>query len=246
MNFEKIMTIYKSSKQKQFLYRAACAGIVSFIFAVLSSCTGLYEMQKRDAFDRVTQIAYYDGNDIVRSEEITYYGNSHNPSRIVYKKRNKGVLIPYKEEQYQFKKNNLKKLSFYIYEKINRIKTGEIKYFYKRDRPKRIEYYSLNESRMELHIFGLDQYKYKKKELKKRRIIQYELNPKTGKAMQVAQYVVYYKSGAIIEMKSWVMDKKSKKVIEKKETNSEKVYHKLERLEKRYIKLSRGRKFLER
>ncbi|MCP4130294.1 MAG: hypothetical protein GY754_04875 [bacterium] len=222
--------------------------IAIFVFAVLS-CTGFREIERKDNLGRVTAIMYYNGNSLERVEEIEYYGNSHNPSAIIYKKEEGRKLSQYKSERYIFKGNNLVELSFFIYRNNGKIKTGMIKYYYyPNNNFKRIEYFSssdlLTESEDKMFIFGLDQYTYKSRQLISRRIIEYEFNPQTKKSMQIGQYVVYYNNGSIASMKSWILDRKSKKVVEKNEKNILFVSTKIKHIEEFYITRSRGKDFL--
>ncbi len=212
---------------------------------LVANCTGLKEIHKKDNLGRVISVLYFDGNELDRMEEITYYGNSHNPSKIVYKKKVGMDYIPLKEEVYKFNDNNLVRLSFYIYKNFSKIKTGMIKYYYAKNKPSRIEYYSYIKSMKKMFIFGLDQYKYRRGKIYNRRIIEYEFNPENKKPMQIGHYVIYYNKGKIISMKLSIMDKKSKKIIEKKVKNIDLVNGKVEDIEEYFIRKSRGKEFLQ-
>jgi hypothetical protein len=201
--------------------------------------------EQKDNLDRVSRVFYYEGNIISKSEEIRYYGNSHNPSRIIYKIRKGNRLVPYKEEEYYFTANNLVKLSFFILKNGKRTNTGMIKYYYKNSKQTRIEYYSLDKLLNKIIIFGLDQYDYSEGNLSTRRIIEYEVNPGTGKPMQIGHFYLRYKNGKIDSMKLSILDRKSKKIIEKIITNSELVDDKIDDIEKYYIRRSRGKDFLK-
>ncbi len=210
-------------------------------------CSGLdiKVFEKKDNLDRVSRVFYYEGNILSKSEEITYYGNSHNPSRILYKIRSGNSFVPYKEEEYYFVENNLVKLSFFIYKNGKRINTGMIKYFYENNKQTRIEYYSHDESLRKIIIFGLDQYEYRNGKLSTRRIIEYEVNPGTGRPMQIGHFYLKYTNGKIDSMKLSILDKKSKKIIEKIINDTELVYDKIDDIEKYYIRRSRGKDFLK-
>jgi len=222
--------------------------IILFLFIIFFSfsCTSIRKIEKHDNLGRVSQVLYLSGNDINRIEELEYYGNSHNPKRIVYMRKNNknNSYSPYKEEVYRFIDNNLSELSFFVYIGEKRITTGMLRYFYKNNFLTRTEFYSFNEKLKKMLILGLDQYIYNKKQLVKRRLIEYEYNLTTGKSMQVGQYLIVFENKMIKNMKYSIMDKKSKKIIEKRESNSEKVLKTIENIEEYYNKMSRGRQFI--
>jgi hypothetical protein len=220
---------------------------ILFSLLVFFNCSSMKirVFEKKDNLDRVSRVFYYKENIISKSEEIKYYGNSHNPSRIIYKIRSGNRLVPYKEEEYYFVANNLVKLSFFIYKNEKRLNTGMIKYYYKNNMQVRIEYYSLDKSLNKIIIFGLDQYEYSEGKLSTRRIIEYEVNPGTGKPMQIGHFYLKYKSGKIESMKLSILDRKSKKIIEKLINDSELVYDKIDDIEKYYIRRSRGKDFFK-
>jgi len=209
------------------------------LFAI--SCSGAREVQKRDNLGRVSAVSYYDGNALIRTEEFSYYGNSHNPWAIIYKKKNGLELKPYREEEYVFSNNNLERISFYVYRRGEKEKAGMIRYFYKSERTDRIEYYTYRKELQEFVIFGLEQHFYNGNEMTSRRIIEFEFNGQTQKSMQIGQYVVYYEKGSISWMHSWIMNKKSKKIVEKKEFNSDLISNKVAFIEDFYMQRSRGK-----
>jgi hypothetical protein len=218
--------------------------LVLFLVLYSFSCTSIRKIEKHDNLGRVSQVIYLAGNNVDRIEELEYYGNSHNPKRIVYMKKVENNYHPYKEEVYRFIDNNLSELSFFIYIGEKRITTGMLRYYYNRNFLKRTEFYSFNEKLKKMIILGLDQYIYNKKQLIKRRLIEYEYNLSTGKSMQVGQYLVVFENKIVKSMKYSIMDKKSKKIIEKRESNSEKVLKTIESIEEYYNKMSRGRQFI--
>jgi len=199
------------------------------------------EIYKKDNFGRVKRVEYFDDTMLVSTEEMSYLGNSHNPIRIIYKKREKGHLVRVKEEVYKFKNNQLKSLILYLYIKKKRYIKGKILYFFSNNLLKRIEYYKYNERLKKLFIFGLDQYEYKNRKLTGRRIIEYKINSKNNKSMQIAQYVATYENKKIKNLKIWILDKKSKKIVEKVIKNSILASVKILKIEKFYILTSRGK-----
>ncbi len=220
---------------------------ILFSLFVFVNCSGMKirVFEKKDNLDRVSSVFYYKGNLISKSEEIKYYGNSHNPSRIIYKIRSGNRLVPYKEEEYSFEANNLVKLSFFIFKNEKRLNTGMIKYYYTNNKQIRIEYYEREKSLNKIIIFGLDQYEYSDGKLNTRRIIEYEVNPGTGKPMQIGHFYLRYRNGKIDSMKLSILDRKSKKIIEKIINDSELVHDKIDDIEKYYIRRSRGKDFLK-
>lgn len=220
--------------------------ILIICYLLLLNCAGFREIERKDPLGRVIHVAYYDGATLIRDEELKYYGNSHNPSQIIYKKKSGLDMAPYKEESYQFENNNLLKLSFYIYKDNKKINTGMIVYsYYRNNKLKRIEYYSFEESMNQMYIFGLDQYTYKDDRLVSRRIIEYELNRENQQPMQIGHYVISFKDEQIDSMKLSIMDKVSKKIIENNFPDGDLVYKKIENLEDTYIRKSRGKEFLK-
>lgn len=223
----------------------------SFLFATLciliSSCSAFHELERKDNLGRVTHVSYFSGTDLIREEDIKYYGNSHNPAHIIYRKKIGTDMTPFKEEVYTFEQNNLTKLSFSVFRDTKKINTGMIIYLYhQNNRMKRIEYYSFEETLSLMYIFGLDQYNYSDKgHLISRRIIEYELNRQTQQPMQIGHYVISYKNEQIESMKMSIMDKESKKIIENNIPDGDQVYKKIETLEDAYIRKSRGREFLK-
>lgn len=221
--------------------------LILFSLLVIFNCSSMKirVFEKKDNLDRVSRVFYYEGNIISKSEEIKYYGNSHNPSRIIYKIRSGNRLIPYKEEEYYFTANNLVKLSFFVIKNGKRLNTGMIKYYYKNNKQIRVEYYEREKSLNKIIIFGLDQYEYSDGRLNGRRIIEYEVNPGTGKPMQIGHFYIRYKSGKMASMKLSILDRKSKKIIEKIINDSVLVHDKIDDIEKYYIRRSRGKDFLK-
>ncbi|MFC1671285.1 hypothetical protein ACFL20_12910, partial [Spirochaetota bacterium] len=209
------------------------------------NCSGSTEIVRKDNLGRVTKVAYYNGRTLRHLEETQYFGNSHNPKIVVYKKSLGMGLIPYKVEEYQFVNNNLASLSFYIYKDNKRNKTGVIKYYYTRNNPSKIEYYSYSKFLNKLFMFGLIQYNYKEGRLSFRRIIEFELNRKSKKSMQIGQYIIFYKKkNKVKSLKSWIMDKVSNKIIKNEEENVKLINAKIGIIEKLFSKSARGMEFI--
>ncbi len=190
-------------------------------------------------------MAFYNGNTLNRIEEMKYYGNSHNPSQVIYKKRAGMDMVPYKEEQFEFQNNNLSKLSFFIFRDSKKINTGMIKYLYSDNKHNIIEYHSLNEGLNKMFIFGLDQYIYRDDTLITRRLIEYDINPENNQPMQIGHFVISYRDEKIESMKLTIMDKDTKKIIEKYVKESDLVLKKIEDIEDYYIQRSKGKEFIK-
>jgi len=214
------------------------------ILLLVFSCGGSRVVQRKDNLGRVVRISYYERNSVIRSEDISYYGNSHNPQKIFYMQKKGLNLIPMREEVYTFTGGNLSRLDFFKFNQRKRIQAGMIKYYYTVGKPFRIEYYSYLHDFKRHFIFGLDQYTYNNFKLHQRRIIEFEFNRKTGKSMQIGQYVLNYKKGKVLSMQSWIMNKKSKKIIEKKETNIELIDNKIAFIEQFYNNRARSSKYI--
>jgi hypothetical protein len=212
----------------------------------LASCTGMREIERKDIFGRVSAIAVYNGSKIEKISEIAYSDNSFNPASIIYKKDIKGLLIPYKEEEYIYQYNNLKSIVFYIYNNNKRIKTGWIDYNYNNNNLKNIGYYILDEKIGILFMFAFDSYEYDDNyKLTSRRYIEYDYQPEKKEITQTAQYVFFYNNGNAVEMRTWILEKKSNKIIEKKEKNLELVNNTVRNIEETCNIKVRGKDFIK-
>jgi hypothetical protein len=224
------------------------SNIKYILFAVLFSisCTGMREVERKDIFGRVSAIVVYDGAKIEKISEIAYSDNSFNPASIIYKKDSKGLLIPYKEEEYIYQYNNLKAIYFYIYINNIKTKTGWIDYNYNSNDLRDIGYYILDEKTGILYMFAFDSYEYNENyKLTSRRFIEYEFQSEKNETTQTAQYVFIYDNGNVVEMKTWILDKKSNKIIEKKEKNLELVNIKIRSIEETCNLKVRGRDLIK-
>jgi len=193
---------------------------IFFAVIFLASCSGMREIERKDILGRVSAIVVYDGAKIEKINEITYNENSFNPASIIYKKDQKGQLVPFKEENYIYQYNNLKSISFYIYSNNKKIRTGLINYNYHNNNLKNVAYYTLDEKTGVFYMFAFDSYEYDENyKLTSRRLIEYDFQAETKENTQIAQYVFTYDKEKITEMKTSILDKSSNKVIEKKEKN---------------------------
>ena len=207
-------------------------------------CSGSRNVKKKDPLGRITSSLSYRGASVDYSEEFEYYGNSHNPRRIIYRKKTSRGLEPFREEVYTFKPDGLSKILFYVYVNNKKKHTGEILFYYNGKKIQRKEYYALPVSGKQIALFGLDQYTYKDGVRTERRIIEYEYMPALGKSMQIGQYVVFYRKGCVSYMKLWIMDKKSKKIIEQMEKDTQFVDMKIRNIEKFYLNRTKGEQFI--
>jgi len=212
--------------------------IILLLFgAIILSCSGLRQFEKRDNDGRVKKLENYYGNFLKSEENYSYSGDSKNPSKIVYKARRNGKLVPVKEERYIFRGSHLLKLSFYKYTSDGKKLSGQILYSYRNDLLSRIEYYKKDNRTRRLHIIVQDRYQYKKRNLLKRRFIEYTLNPATRQPMQVGQYVIRYRAKKPVSMKTWVM--KDNKLISTTISDSARISKKISLLEKYYLAQSK-------
>ncbi len=197
-----------------------------------AACTGMREIERKDIFGRVSAIVVYNGSKVEKISEIVYSDNSFNPTSVIYKKDNKGQLVPYKEEEYNYQDNNLKATVFYIYKNNKKLKTGWIDYNYNENNLKDIGYYILDEKTGILYMFAFDSYEYdENNKLTSRRYIEYDFQPEKKETTQTAQYVFLYENGNVVELKTWILEKKSNKIIEKKETDLDFVNNTIKNIE---------------
>ena len=222
-----------------------CFFILSLCLFLSFSCSSPRGVKKKDKLGRVTRVSYFEGSTVDRIEKIKYYGNSHNPLRKVFYRESGEGLKKVKEINYLFAGNSLARITFSVYMNDRKEDTGMIKYFYMRDKFRRIEYYSYNRDKKKMNIFGLDQYTYVNNVTHSRRIIEYEYNTETDRSMQIKQFVVYYQDGKPLKMKSWIMDKKSKKIIEKNCDDAKSVARSTAGINKEYENRARAEEFLQ-
>ena len=211
-----------------------------------AACTGMREIERKDIFGRVSAIVVYNGSKIEKISEIVYSDNSFNPSSVIYKKDTKGLLVPYKEEEYNYQNNNLKATVFYIYSSNKKVKTGWIDYNYDNNNIKDIGYYILDEKTGMLYMFAFDSYEYDdNNKLSSRRYIEYDFQPEKKETTQTAQYVFLYENGNVLELKTWILDKKSNKIIEKKELDLDSVNNTIRNIEETCNIKVRGRDLIK-